>query len=203
MHVNLLPDDYLAQQVLRRQALSWGAVVAVVVICGGAFYASNYLHVALLEKQVAEESSKHPKLQQMFADVNHWERQLANAQAEMTMTDQLRKDKRVLTLIGFVVRSTQNAGGKTRLQHLSVRLPSANAPQSIASGGAAMPGPPPAAEPQRGTLTIDGLADDANTISRFVGALEATGNLSQVNLKGSSENAAAKHCRQFQIECEF
>ena len=205
MYINLLPNSFVAQQVLRRQVRAWSVVVLIAIICGGAFYAKNLSRVVMLRQHVENESLKHPGLRQMAAEVGQWEQKLLDAQVMTNAIDQLRTDKRTLTLVGLVARSASNAGGKTRLQHLSIRLPAARATEPNANGnqlpsnGAASP-----TDFQRGSLTMDGLADSADTISKFVAMLRETGILSQVNLKGSTEySGGSERCRQFQIECDF
>jgi Tfp pilus assembly protein PilN len=205
MYVNLLPNDFVAQHVMRRQCRAWFIVVAIAIACSGAIYVKNLAQVALLRRQVDGESLKHPGLRQTAAEVAQWERKLVRAKAVASAIDRVRTDKRSLTLVGLIARSALMKGGKTRLQHLNIQLPSARADEHDANGGQAQhSGPGAPTEAGRGSLILDGLADDANTISRFVAMLRETGILSQVNLKGSSETAAGSdHCRQFQIECEF
>ncbi len=205
MHINLMPPDFIARQAVRRHIRSWAWVLAVLGVCGACYCGRSLSKVIALKRQVNEQSIRHPGLRQMNAEIGQWEQELVVSKAEKDAVDQLRNDKRALTLIGLVAQSVDKAEGKSRLQHLSIRLP---APSDSSAQPAGNPTTKNSQVVSTGdknvSLALDGVADDADTISRLVDLLRRSGAISDVNLKGSSETmSGSERYRQFNIEGSF
>ncbi len=205
MHINLLPPDFIARQALRRHLRAWGWVLTLLSACGASYCGRSFVQVIVLNRQVAEQAIKHPGLRQMKAEIGQWEQELAAVHAQHEAVDQLRNDKRALTLVGIVAQSVDKAAGKSRLQHLSIRLPASRDAASPPVGSPAAPTRPiSSTDAAKGSLALDGAADDADTISRLVALLRQSGAVAEVSLKGSSETSTgADRYRQFKIECSF
>lgn len=205
MHINLMPSDFIAQKTLRRQMRAWAWILTVLTACGGSYCGRSLAKVFMLTRQATEQSIKHPGLRQMNTEIGQWEREVAAAQAEKDAVDHLRNDKRALTLVGIVAQSMDKAAGKSRLQHLLIRLPTARDAAATPAGNSAAPSSVTStSDAAKGSVTLDGMADDSDTISRFVALLRQSGALSEVSLKGSSEiSTGSDHFRQFKIECSF
>lgn len=205
MHINLMPPDFIARQTLRRHVRVWGWILAVLFASGASYCGRSLATVIFLKRQITSESIKHPGLRRMDAEITQWQEELAGSQATKDAADRRRNDKRALNLIGIVAQSVDKAGGKSRLQILSIRLP---APSDTASAPAGSPtiasNPSSNVTATKGSLTLDGVADDADTISRLVVLLRQSGAISDVCLKGSSETSSGSdRYRQFKIECSF
>lgn len=205
MHINLMPPDYIARQALQRQLRVWAWLLAALIACGAMYCGKSLAKVISLQRQIAELSIKHPGLRQMNSEIGQWELELTATQAKKDALDRIRNDKRALTLVGIVAQSLDKAAGKTRLQHLLIRLPASGDGTATTTGNPAIAANSvPAADTGKGSMTLDGSADEADTISRLVALLQQSGALNEVNLKGSSEiSTGDEHCRQFKIECSF
>jgi len=204
MHTNLLPTEYLQKKALRRQSLIAVALVVTMIVAVTGVYGLHYARVSELKTQLAENYRKHPGIQQTFEEMRLWEQQLANAKAESDAYQQRRDDKRMFVLVGLIAKNAQQTAGKIRLNHLNIRIPSNYLSESTAAATPMNPTAIPTDGTRHGSISMDGLADNSDTISRFVASLRGLGVLSQVTLKGSTETSvAAERCRQFQIECEL
>lgn len=205
MYINLLPSDYVARQTLRRQTRIWAWILTVLIACGLLYCGRSLAKVLVLKRQITEQTLKHPGLRQMNVEISEWEQELSAARAANDAVDRLRNDKRALMLIGIVAQSLDKANGKSRLQNMSIRLPTSQDAAAPPPGRPAGPASQPTiADATKGSVTLDGIADDADTISRFVALLRQSGVLTEVNLKGSSETSTGSdRSRQFKIECIF
>lgn len=205
MHINLMPPDYVARQTFNRQLRVWVWLLAALIACVALHCGKSLTKVISLQRQITELSIKDPGLRQMNAEIGQWEQELTATQAKQDALDRIRNDKRALTLVGIVAQSLDKSAGKTRLQHLLIRLPASGDGTATTTGNPAIATNTTAAtDTGRGSVALDGIAEEADTISRLVALLQQSGALNEVNLKGSSEiSTGDEHCRQFKIECSF
>lgn len=219
MRLNLLPEKLVQSENAARALRVWAWLGLAAVTTGGAICASQYLGSYHLQVAVDELSREADGIQRIAIDANRLQARIAATNSDLAAIDADTQEQQVLALLGFVGRCVRQSGGGVQLSHMNVQLPPsateaqslrlAPAPARTASTGAvdaraAAVRAVADNAPPFGTLTIDGVAPDADAISRLVAILRESGPLTDIELKSATEESSSQGAlRRFNIECRF
>jgi Tfp pilus assembly protein PilN len=201
MFINILPPKTQLKihfrSSLRRYSFIWGIAGACALVCAG-------LQIVDLRRAYARLAELNLRCEPLYALKRAIQVNQQAAKKLRTESDALKRlqpTDRALDLLAILSAATRNEPGKLQIQRLTFQ-----APQSL---GENKPAPKrgvaataPAAEST--TLNLQGIAEDDTSLARFVSGLRAVGVFDSVELKSSSQIAAAgRNMRQYQLECRY
>jgi hypothetical protein len=207
MNVNLLPEAFIRRLLLRRQVSRWGFAVGLsIVVCGGVIAAQ---YRAIIEARQAQSASafRSQDLHALKTETQRLSAEATTTESAIAALAKARPEDRTLALMGITSTSAKKLDGKVHLKNVTTQIASA-----LAATPNSLPGGAPAKKPVSGPvvgqtlsdLSLEGNADDAASISRFIEALRDTGVFIRVDLTATNEasggNGAA---RQFRVDCKF
>lgn len=200
-YLNLLPDLWLRQMLVRRRLKQWSVVWGLSALMACALWTLEYRSVSTAQRAVGgQERASGPLRAVQIQNVRLRER--ANQwQSRNTLVTQLERDQQVFRLIGVVSRSSAKCEGRIQVQKLvfsRTLKPVAPSPDKSPKI------PAPASPAEVVVMSLDGVAADNLSISQFVVTLRDTGMFSRVDLKSTALGASqTPTARSYLIECTF
>jgi hypothetical protein len=202
MHLNLLPSEILAEQVIERKSRRWGLVLLLVIVLGAMLCFEQFEQNRCQQVALDAIRAQTNEIRQVVTDTNRFEKELADLRAEISKAEEAKRSRHTLTLVEIVSQCARSVTGQIQVRQLIVQPVAANV-------NAGKPAGSPASSPVLviavGEVTVDGVAESGPAIAEFIESARATGVFSSVVLKSSS--AALAHgggvARQFQIVAQY
>ncbi len=205
--VNLLPWKYRRRQLIRRRALQWAALWAVLVPLGAAGVGAGLLQQAEVRQQVADLEAQYAPVAELARQLAEGRKTLRQWQERRDAAAALEETRPALTLLGLVSRCARACDGRLRIEKLSLQprqtSAAAESPKAPPPGRPGPQAPRPASGPSA-TVTIQGQALDNLAVAQFVAHLRETRAFERVELKSTAEQPGGPTpVRSYLVECTY
>jgi hypothetical protein len=193
--INLLPTSYRRQQILRRRARQWSAIICVVLLIGWAFhwYELNEQQAMIQRLDVLERENR--PTQVMLRQLVDMRQKLVDLQKQESIASELEYQRNALALLGVVSQTAQKTNGRlhvTKLALTNFQSASVSQETSTAAGEAAA------------GLVLTGVSLDNAAAAELLEGLQDSGIFSQVKLESVKERAGdGASLRDYEVRCEF
>jgi Tfp pilus assembly protein PilN len=191
--VNLLPHTYRRQQMLRRRAGQWGAIMCAVLVTGWVWHRHEVWEDRNLGQRLEVLERQHAPTQRLLKALVEMRQQLDQLQQQELVARELERQRSALTLLGLVSQTAQKTGGRLRVMKLDLKdfQTMERAGSAAASGGG-------------GGLFLGGISLDNPAVGELLEGLQDSGVFSRVELLVLKEReSAVASLRDYEVRCEF
>ena len=190
--INLLPQSFRRQQILRRRLMQWISIISVVLVSGWSWHWYEMREDRQLIQQLETLSREHAPTQTMLRELVDMRKQLKELEQQETVAKELDCQRNALTLLGVISDSAQKTKGRLRVTKFAVSnfQSTQNAVDSSAT--------------QAAGLSVGGVSLDNPSVAELLDGLKESGVFRKVELltlKEREDKDAA--LRDYEIRCEF
>ncbi len=189
--INLLPQSFRRQQVIRKRVVQWASIISAVLLIGWGWHWYEMREDRKLLQQLGTLSREHAPTQAMLKQLVEMRRQLKELQQQETVAKELDCQRNALTLLGLISDSAQKTKGRLRVTKFEI-----NNFQGTQSGADASLKTP--------ALTVGGVSLDNPAVAELLDGLQKSGvfqRVELVTLKEREDKDAA--LRDYEVRCEF
>ena len=192
--INLLPQLYRRQRLVRRRTIQWSLVLLATL---SAMFLMRWYEVCeydTLRQQLEASSREGRPTQAMLQEIVAMRGQIDKLQMHRNIAGQLEQQRQLLALLGAVSKAAQQTGGKLRLTDCRVVDLQATADAEAGSDDAN----------HAGTVTLIGVALDAPAVAEFHDGLTQSGLFADVKLIKSNERSdVGAALYEYEVRCEL
>jgi len=189
--INLLPQSFRRQQILRKRVLQWSSIISVVLVTGWGWHWYEMKEDRQLTQQLETLSREHAPTQTMLKQLVDMRQQLKELEKQETVAKELDCQRNALTLLGVISDSAQKSKGRLRVTKFDI-----SNFQSVQSG------PDPTGKVAG--LTVSGVSLDNPAVGELLDRLQKSGVFRRVELltlkERENKDAAL---RDYEVRCEF
>jgi Tfp pilus assembly protein PilO len=189
--INLLPQSFRRQQVLRNRVVQWASIISAVLVTGWGWHWYEMRQGRQLTQQLETLSREHAPTKAMLAELVQMRKQLKELQQQEAVAKELDYQRNALKLLGVISESAHKTKGRLRVTNFK-----------ISNFQTAQSGPDGATVPAG--LTINGVSLDNPAVAELLGGLQKSGIFRRVELsmlKEREDKDAA--LRDYEVRCEF
>ncbi|HEX5471336.1 MAG TPA: PilN domain-containing protein [Lacipirellulaceae bacterium] len=189
--VNLLPQSFRRQQMLRKRMTQWASIIALMLLTGWAWHWNEMREYRHISQQLETLSREHAPTQKMLKQIIQMRQQLVELQQQEDVVKELDGQRNALTLLGVVSDTARKTKGRLRVAKLEL-----DNFQGSDVGDANATKPP--------ELILNGESLDNPAVAELLDGLQKSGIFSRVELltlKQRGEKAAS--LRDYVVRCEF
>jgi hypothetical protein len=194
--VNLLPEEYRRQRLLRRRLLQWTLVWSTVVAGAMPLWGLRSQQLATEQLELRHRQSAYAPTKRMLGEIPRMQNEMRELSQRDEMVRQLGDAHPMLSALGMISQAAASAKGGVRVfQLIADRPPTA----TIVSDDKTQP-----SDPKPSLITIQGTSADNSAVARFVANLRQTQAFRRVDLKSSVRGRLAiSDVQRFVVECEY
>ncbi len=190
--INLMPQSFRRQQILRRRLIQWTSIVSTVLAIGWGWHWCEMREDRQLTQQLDTLSREHAPTRSMLKQLVDMRQQLVELQQQETVAKELDCQRNALTLLGVISDTARKTKGRLRVTKFEL-VNFQSAPGSVDSAGAKPAG-----------LTLDGVSLDNPSVAELLDGLQKSGIFSRVELLTLKEREDKESAlRDYQVRCEF
>ena len=190
--INLLPQSFRRQQILRQRAIQWASIISAVLVTGWGWHWYEMREDRQLRQQLETLSRENAPTQAMLKQLVEMRQQLKELEQLEKVAKELDNQRNALTLLGLISDSAQKTNGRLRVTKFEIKdLQSAQAGGD--NGAANVAG-----------LTVGGVSLDNPAVAELFDGLQKSGifrKVDLVTLKEREDNDSAM--RDYEVRCEF
>src|SRR6476620_3228972 len=166
--INMLPQSFRRQQILRKRLMQWASIISAVLVTGWGWHWYEMREDRQLTQQLETISREHSPTQTMLKQRMEMRQQLKELQEQETVAKELDCQRNALTLLGVISDSAQKTKGRLRVTKFEI-----SNFQSAQGGidGAKTPG-----------LTVCGVSLDNPAVAELLDGLQKSGVFRKVEL---------------------
>jgi len=190
--INLLPQSFRRQQILRKRLVQWAMIISGVLVTGWGWHWYEMSEGRQLNQQLETLSREHAPTQAMLKQLMEMRQQLVMLQQQETVAQELDYQRNALTLFGVLSDTARKTKGRLRVTKFEL-----NNFQSGATGG-------DGATVKPAGLTLGGVSLDNLAVGELQDGLQKSGVFKRVELltlKEREDKDAA--LRDYEFRCEF
>lgn len=190
--INLLPQSFRRQQVLRKRLIQWSTIISAVLMAGWGWHWYEMREGRQLTQQLETLSREHAPTQAMLKQLMEMRQQLVVLQQQETVAKELDSQRNALTLFGVLSDTARKTKGRLRMTKFEI-----NNFQSASVGG-------DNTAAKAAGLTLNGVSLDNPAVPELLDGLQKSGVFNRVELltlKEREDKEAA--LRDFEVQCEF
>jgi Tfp pilus assembly protein PilN len=190
--INLLPQSFRRQQVLRRRAVQWSTIISAVLVMGWGWHWFEMREDRQLLQQFETLTHEHAPTQAMLKQLVEMRQQLKELEQQETVAKELDCQRNTLTLFGVVSDTARKTKGRLRVTKFE--LSNFQNTQGPTDNAAAKPP----------GLIINGVSLDNPAVGELLDGLQKSGIFKRVellSLKEREDKDAA--LRDYEVQCEF
>lgn len=211
MHLNLLPRVFVRRRGMHRVLRAYAGLAVLLCLLGLATCGPRYRTLVSLASSTALLAEQSAELRHLSNETERLRQRHSTSLRRIAVQERGRTDKQTLTLLGLLGTCVQKAKGGIRLLHMNIALHDARATTAPMTPTPPVPnisgtpgGSSAATSTPASTLTFDGTAETAASIARLISGLRRAGVLTEIELRGSSEEASTLgKGRHFHVEARF
>jgi hypothetical protein len=191
--INLLPQSFRRQQILRKRIIQWTTIISLVLVTGWGWHWWEMQEDRQLTQQLDTLSREHAPTRTMLKQLVDMRQQLVELQQQEAVAKELDCQRNALTLLGAVSDAVRKTKGRLRITKFDID----NFQGIPNSGDPALVAKPPG-------VLLDGVALDNPSVAEMLDGLQKSGIFSRVELmtlKEREDRDAA--LRDYEIKCEF
>lgn len=192
--VNLLPMSFRRQQMARKRAIQWMAVVCFVLVAGWASHWWEVREQITLTQQLEVLSREHRPTQQMLKNLIKMRQRLGTLQEQEAIARELENQRSALAILAVVSKTTGATQERLRVMELELT----NFQKASQDAGA---GQPAVGE---SSLALTGVALDNPAVAELLDGLQDSGLFGRVELQMMKEREDENgRLRDYEVKCEF
>jgi Tfp pilus assembly protein PilN len=189
--INLLPQSFRRQEVLRRRLVQWALIISAVLVTGWGWHWYEMRENRQLTQQLETLSREHAPTQAMLKQLVEMRQQLKELQQQEMVAKELDCQRNALTLLGVISDSAQKTKGRVRVTSFVINNFQA-APGAADIVAAKPPG-----------LTVNGISLDNPAVAELLDGLQNLGVFRRVELAVLKEKDKEAALRDYEVRCEF
>jgi Tfp pilus assembly protein PilN len=190
--INLLPQSFRRQQILRRRLVQWASIISVVLVAGWSWHWCEMREDRQLTQQLETLSREHAPTQAMLKELVGMRKQLKELEQQETVAKELDCQRNALTLLAVISDSAQKTKGRLRVTKFAIS--NFQSTQGGADSGAA----------QAAGLAVSGVSLDNPAVAELLEGLQNSGVFRKVELQALKEREdKAAALQDYEIKCEF
>lgn len=187
--INLLPQSFRRQQILRKRLVQWASIISAVLVTGWGWHWYEMREDRQLTQQLETLSREHAPTQTMLKQLMEMRQQLKELEQQETVAKELDCQRNALTLLGVISDSAQKTKGRLRVTKFEIsNFQSAQG----ASDGTKASG-----------LTVGGVSLDNPAVAELLDGLQKSGVFRKVELLTLKEREDKDSLRDYEVRCEF
>jgi Fimbrial assembly protein (PilN) len=190
--INLLPQSFRQQQVLRKRLVQWSSIISVVLVSGWGWHWYEMREDRQLTQQLETLSREHAPTQAMLKHLVEMRQQLKELEQQETVAKELDCQRNALTLLGVISDTARKTKGRLRVTKFDIT--NFQAPSGASDNGAG----------KTAGLTVSGVSLDNPAVAELLDGLQKSGVFRRVELatlKEREDKDAA--LRDYEVRCEF
>ena len=113
--INLLPQSFRRQQILRKRLMQWTSIISAVLVTGWGWHWYEMREDRQLTQQLETLSREHAPTQTMLKQLVEMRQQLKELQQQETVAKELDCQRNALTLLGVISDTAQKTKGRLRV----------------------------------------------------------------------------------------
>jgi Tfp pilus assembly protein PilN len=188
--INLLPQSFRRQQILRKRVVQWASIISAVLVVGWGWHWYEMREDRQLLQQLETLSREHAPTQAMLKQLMEMRQQLKELEQQETVAKELDCQRNALTLLGVISDSAQKTKGRLRVTKFEIsNFQSAQG----ASDGTKTSG-----------LSVTGVSLDNPAVAELLDGLQNSGVFRKVELLTLKEREDKDSAlRDYEVRCEF
>jgi hypothetical protein len=192
--VNLLPLSFRRQQLVRRRAIQWTAIVCAVLATGGMWHWIERLESVELTQQLESLQREQAPARLMLKQLEKMRGQLDDLQQQESVAKELEYQRNALKLLAVISDTAKATSGRVRVTKLELKdFQAMTAPDARDAGSTSTTG-----------LWLSGVSLDNPAVAELFDGLQDSGIFRRVELVVSKEHRdGAIALRDYELRCEF
>lgn len=190
--VNLLPQSFRRQQILRKRLVQWASIISAVLVTGWGWHWYEMREDRQLTHQLETLVREHAPTQVMLKQLVDMRKQLTQLEEQESVAKVLDCQRNALTVLGLVSDSAQKSKGRLRVTKFDINDFQDTQPR-LENSTVKAPG-----------LTLGGVSLDNPAVAELFDRLQDSGIFKRVELltlKQREDKDSA--LRDYEIRCEF
>ena len=118
--INLLPQSFRRQQILRKRVVQWTSIISAVLVTGWGWHWYEMREDRQLTQQLETLSREHAPTQTMLKQLVDMRQQLKELEQQETVAKELDCQRNALTLLGVISDSAQKTKGRLRVTKFEI-----------------------------------------------------------------------------------
>ena len=189
--INLLPQSFRRQQILRKRVVQWASIISAVLVTGWGWHWYEMREDRQLIQQLETLSREHAPTQAMLKQLMGMRQQLKELEQQETVAKELDCQRNALTLLGVISDSAQKTKGRLRVTRFEISN------FQSAQGGSDAAG-------KTAGLTVGGTSLDNPAVAELLDGLQKSGVFRKVELLTLKEREDKDSAlRDYEVRCEF
>lgn len=189
--INLLPQSFRRQQVLRKRVLQWLSIISAVLVTGWGWHWYEMQEGRQLAQRLETLSLEHAPTKAMLKELVQMRTQLNELQQQEAVAKELDCQRNALTLLAVISESAHKTKGRLRVTKFEIN--NFQTAQSAGDGAAKAAG-----------LTVNGVSLDNPAVAELLDGLQKTGVFRRVELSMLKEREDKEAAlRDYEVRCEF
>ena len=192
--INLLPNLYRRQQMVRRRIKQWSVVIGMVFVAGWLLHWRELGAQRFVTQRLEALEREHQPTQTLLKQLVDMRQHLVNMQQQEAIANELEHQRNALALLGVISRTAQNTGGRLRVAKMELK-DFQNSRQATGAGRQSGAG---------GSLLLTGVSLDNPAVGELMDGLQNSGMFSRVVLNVCKEREGGDvSLRDYEVSCEF
>jgi hypothetical protein len=192
--INLLPNLYRRQQVVRRRTKQWAVAICMILATGWLFHLREVSEQRDRAQRLEVLEREHLPTQTLLKQLVDMRQKLVDLQKQEVIANELEHQRNALALLGVVSKAAEGTGG--RLHVTNMELKNFQSPHTAAGAGGATGQP--------GKLQLTGVSLDSPAVFELLDGLQNSGMFSRVVLNVLTEREGRELAlRDYEVSCEF
>jgi Tfp pilus assembly protein PilN len=192
--VNLLPNSFRRQQVVRQRVIQWSIVICVVMVSGGLWHRYERLETDILSQQLESLQREHAPARVMLKQLENMRKQLEELQKQESVAQELEHQRNALALLAVISDTAKATDGRVRVTKLDLK-DFQNMQESVVGE---------TANATAAGLSVSGVSLDNPAVAELFDGLQDSGIFRRVELVESKERKdGGVALRDYVLRCEF
>jgi hypothetical protein len=192
--INLLPNLYRRQQIVRRRMKQWAGAISMILLAGWVFHLSEVGDQRVQAQRLEVLEREHLPTQTLLKQLVDMRQKLVDLEKQEVIANELEHQRNALSLLGVIGRAAQGTDGRLRVTNME--LTNFQSPHTAASAGGATGQP--------GRLVLTGVSLDSPAVFELLDGLQNSGMFSRVVLNVLTEREGRELAlRDYEVACEF
>lgn len=191
--INLLPASYRRQQIVRRRAIQWTAIVCAVVVVGWGWHWFERREVLVLSQQLDSLEREHAPTKSMLKQLVDMRQQLEELHQQEIVARELEYQRNALALLGVLSETAQASNGRVRVTSVEV------------TGFQNMRASKPAEGQKQAAdgVVVRGVSLDNPAVADLLSGLQDSGMFSRVEWLMKERSEGDVSLRDYELRCEY
>jgi Tfp pilus assembly protein PilN len=196
--INLLPISFRRQQLARRRAIQWSAVLGLVLLAGAVSYWYEVRERHALAQELEVLTREYRPTQTLLQQLVEMRQRLDDLQRQETVARELEYQRNPLALLGVISQTAQETQGRLRVTKLDLSDFQGDARMARGGNGAG------ASEAGSSSVVVSGVSLDNPAVADLLEGLQNSGLFGQVELlKMKEREGGSTRLSDYEVMCEL